>query len=269
MKPIQYSFFKNNKEIKKDVKEDMQHSWKGAILTVSITKIIPKLIMFILFVLFVFGTFYKKMYSKFQVASWVELEKLNFFQQLFKDLEWTMNAKLQLIIALVVMFLIYVPLKYGCERYFLLSAKTQHADLIEMFSGFKMYFKVLSIELQKIWMILVSLILVYIVIVWNKQNFISSSLLVISAIFFLLGIIKIYYSKMVHKVLADNPEIEADDAFEKSKKLMGNKRIFAYISLNASYYPLYLLSILTLFVLDFKFAACNESANAFFYLDLL
>lgn len=270
MKPIQYSFFKNNKQLKTDAKEDLQHSWKDAILATTVAKIIPLVLIFITTLFLVVSLFYFTWYKNLGAKYWKDT--LSFGQKLFIGLQWTANARVGLLMFLILLIGVYLPLKYGMERYFLLSAKNEtKVEFNEIFTGFKKYLKILGLEFQRQWPNLIAFTSLYIVFRFfnlERLNFLSITLLIIFAGFFLIGLYRNYKTKMVVRTYIENPELDNDDIFEKAKKLM-SKRILSYIWLRLSFLPLDLLSILTLGVLDFKFQAYKESATAFYYLDLL
>ena len=270
MKPIQYSFFKNSKSIKEEAKDDILHSWKDAVLVTTVTKIIPKLIMFFTLVFLGIGLFWMKWYDAWGVRKW----KLpyNFWQNFYVGLKWTHTFRIWILLLLIVLVLAYIPLKYGCERYFLLSAKNEDkVEIKEMFAGFKKIFKVWGIEFQRHWLTLIGLVSLYILLRFfdiSNLNFLSTIFLVVFAVFFGLGIFRGYKTKMVYRLEVENPVSETDDLFTKSSLLM-SKRVVPYIILHLTFVPFHLLAILTLFIWDFKLLALKESSDAFYYLDLL
>ena len=269
MKPIQYNFFSSYSELKNDAKDDLQTSMKDAVIVNFISKILPKLVLFFSTVFLVISLFWLKLYSKWDAKRWTE--PYDWAQKFFLDLKWTVNARTLLIIIILLVIAVYIPLRYGSERYFLLSAKNEDkVEIKEVFSGFKIYFKIFFIELQREWINVIAVIALYITLRFfdvTNLNFLSRSLLIISSVGLILGTIHSYKAKMVLRIEVENPEMTSDEMFELSKKLM-DKRILSYIGLNLSFIPLQLLSIITLFIWDLKILTIKESSDAFFYLDL-
>lgn len=271
MKPIQYSFFKTRKEIKDEANEDLSHSWKEAVLVNVITKIIPKLLILLVSAFIFVGLFWEKWYKDLGAKRWIE--PYSWQQKFYLNLRWTESARGWLIVLLVVLVLVYIPLRYGKERYFLLSAQNdEQVEFKEIFSGFKKIFKILGIEFQRQWPNLISVISFYLLFRFftskNSSNILSTLLLIVAVVFLLIGLWHCYRLKMAFRIEVDNPEMDSDDICEKSVKLM-DKRIISYILLYISFVPFLLLGILTIFIWDLKLSTQIESSNAFFYLDLL
>ena len=272
MKPIQYNFFRTSKELREQAGEDLQHSWKNAVIVTFLSKIIPDILILIVSVLLFISTMYNRWYEDWKAKTWLE-ESYTFGQKLFKvDLMWTKNAKAILILILIALLLIYVPLKYGKESYFLLNAKNEDKVGIKtMFSGFKKYFKVLMMELQIQWANIVGVVSGYIALSTyarsGKFDFLTIMFAVISGIFIIIGFYHGNRSKMARMVEIENPDMENDELFELSSKYM-DKRIFSQILLHLSFIPFFIIGIFTLFIYDLKVSAQKQSADAFFYLDL-
>ena len=269
MKPIQYNFFSSYKKLKEDAKDDLQSSMKDAVIVNFLSKILPKLMIFFTTVFLVISLFWTKLFTKWDAKRWTK--PYDWAQSLFLNFKWTVDARTLLVFILIALFLIYIPLKYGSERYFLLSAKNEDkVEISEVFAGFKKYFKIFFIELQREWINIIAIIVLYITLRFfdiTNLNFLSRMLLIIASVCIILGLIHSYKGKMVMRVEVENPEMASDELFEISKRLM-DKRIFSYIGLNLSFIPLQLLSIVTLFIWDLKILAIKESSNAFFYIDL-
>lgn len=110
-----------------------------------------------------------------------------------------------------------------------------------------------------------------------KKCFLNSLLLYIinnififlwSLLFIIPGIIKSYSYSMSYYILADNPDMDANDARKQSMKLMqGNKwRLFC---LDFSFIGWGLLCILTFGILSFWITPYQQTAHAAFYQSLI
>ena len=137
------------------------------------------------------------------------------------------------------------PLKVGCDRFFLINQE-ENATLSEILHAF-------------------------------KNNYINSSLglflsdLLIGlgyCIFFIPGLILSYSYRMVPYILADEPGIGAVDALKKSRAMMkGNK--WACFVYDLSYIGWYLLTVLTLGILNFFYVAPYKyNADAALYKEI-
>ena len=130
-----------------------------------------------------------------------------------------------LTIVLIISFFVFAPLQVGAERFFVVS-HYQKARLSELGYAFShSYLKVVkTIFFKALYTTLWSLLLV------------------------IPGIIKSYEYRMIPYILADDPEISTEEAFDMSKRMMdGNK--WAVFVLDLSFLGWVLLSILTLGIL--------------------
>lgn len=145
----------------------------------------------------------------------------------------------------VALFLITGPLALGYTVLALHVIRAKEARVENLFSGFRNFGAAF----------LVNLINGIFIFLW-------------SLLLFIPGIIKTYSYRMSYYVLADNPEISANEARKRSMQIMrGNKwRLFC---LDFSFIGWWLLTVLTLGILSFWIQPYKESACAAFYSRLI
>lgn len=145
----------------------------------------------------------------------------------------------------VAVLLISGPFMLGLSTASLEVSEGKHTSFNKLFSGFKQFGAAFPL------MILISIF-----------TFLWSLLLIIP------GIIKAYSYSMSWFVLADRPDLTANEARKRSMYLMkGHKwRLFC---LDFSFIGWYLLSILTLGILSFWVLPYHMTARAEFYQELL
>lgn len=145
----------------------------------------------------------------------------------------------------VAVLLISGPFMLGLSKASLEVSEGKHTSFNKLFSGFKQFGTAFPL------MILISIF-----------TFLWSLLLIIP------GIIKAYSYSMSWFVLADRPDLTANEARKRSMYLMkGHKwRLFC---LDFSFIGWYLLSILTLGILSFWVMPYHLTARAEFYQELL
>ena len=149
------------------------------------------------------------------------------------------------VIGVIISALVGGPLGLGVSECFLKLVREQRVEIGNMFDGFKNFVK--GFVLQLINTIFIAL--------W-------------SLLFVIPGIIKAYSYSMSFYILADNPEMDANDARKKSMEMMrGYKwRLFC---LDLSFIGWYILCILTLGILTLWISPYHNAARAEFYQNLL
>ena len=145
----------------------------------------------------------------------------------------------------VAVLLISGPFMLGLSKASLEVSEGKHTSFNKLFSGFKQFGTAFPL------MILISIF----TFLW-------------SLLFVIPGIIKTYSYSMSWFVLADRPDLTANEARKRSMYLMkGHKwRLFC---LDFSFIGWYLLSILTLGILSFWVMPYHLTARAEFYQELL
>ncbi|MBD5631906.1 MAG: DUF975 family protein [Clostridia bacterium] len=143
-------------------------------------------------------------------------------------------------------FIVQGPLDLG---YYLMTAnviREKDVELEQLFEGFKNCF------LNALLLYILNGIFVFL---W-------------SLLFIIPGIIKSYSYSMSYYILADNPDMDANDARKQSMKLMhGNKwRLFC---LDFSFIGWGLLCVLTFGILSFWVTPYQQTAHAAFYQSLI
>ena len=144
---------------------------------------------------------------------------------------------------ILVLALLFIPLKWGYQILFLRNIREKHMDLKALISGYNDFFRITgTVFLQAIYSYLWSLLLI------------------------LPGIIKSYSYAMTPYILHDDPEIQYDYAIEKSMAMMkgSKKRLFC---LDLSFIGWYLLGIVTVIGMLWVYPY-HMAARAAFYEDL-
>ncbi len=137
--------------------------------------------------------------------------------------------------------LIAGPLNLGLSECYLKLVRGQNVEIVNMFDGFKNFLRAFLLQLVN--GIFIAL--------W-------------SLLFVIPGIIKSYAYSMSFYILADNPEIDFNDARKKSIEMMnGNK--WKLFCLDFSFIGWYILCILTLGILSLWVTPYHNAARAEFY----
>ena len=146
------------------------------------------------------------------------------------------------LITLVVAIFVLNPLEIGCRRY-LISARQAPGDLALVGFGFKYsYMNIVTIQFLR-----------------NLFIFLWSLLLVIP------GIIKSYEYRMIPYILAENPSMDYQTAFARSKSMMMGEKWNAFV-LDLSFIGWHILGILTCGALSvFYVVPYQISTNAELY----
>lgn len=125
------------------------------------------------------------------------------------------------VIGLVVWIFVLSPLEIGCRRFFLFS-RVQKTELNELGFGFThCYSNIVKVQFLR-----------------RLYTFLWSLLFVIP------GIIKAYEYRMIPFLLAENPELSAEEAFRISRELMDGEKWNAFV-LDLSFLGWIFLSIFT------------------------
>ncbi len=148
-------------------------------------------------------------------------------------------------VSTVAVLLISGPFMLGLSTASLEVSEGKHTSFNKLFSGFKQFGTAFPL------MILISIF-----------TFLWSLLLVIP------GIIKTYSYSMSWFVLADRPDLTANEARKRSMYLMQGRK-WRLFCLDFSFIGWYILSILTLGILSFWVMPYHLTARAEFYQELL
>ena len=271
MKPIQYSFFKSNDELKKNVKDDLMNSWKEANIVTAITKFIPGLIFSFVLILIFISLFYTSWYISLGAKKW-DIDTINNAKKFFLWLKWTVDARFKLYLLAILIYVLSNPLKVGCENYFLQSAKnTNTLQIKDVFKFYKQFFKIASIDFRRKFFMFIGIVVFIFdveVIYPASLDLLLSTFFLIGLSFVVIGVVNVLNSAVVYQVYLENPDLPRYEIFQKTKLLM-NDRILAYTKLMLSFIGWDLLSIFTLFILSLRVSSYKASTKSYFYLDLL
>lgn len=129
---------------------------------------------------------------------------------------------LAILFSIAISVFLFNPLAVGCYKFFSSSAETPHKNMAPVGIAFKK---------GNYWGIVKTMFLK------NLYIFLWSLLLVIP------GIIKFYAYRMVQYIMADNPEMDANEAITLSRKMMDGEKWNAFV-LDLSFIGWYLLGAL-------------------------
>lgn len=146
-----------------------------------------------------------------------------------------------IIVSIVVGIFVRGALEVGCRKFFMENGREHDPAAGIMFDGFKYGY------LHNTW------------IMFLKGLYTG----LWSLLFIIPGIVKAYEYRMVPYILADNPDIDAKEAFARSKEMMMGYKGFAF-GLDASFIGWWIVELLTLgiaglfWVNPYYFSACAE-----------
>ncbi|MCL2717196.1 MAG: DUF975 family protein [Lachnospiraceae bacterium] len=146
------------------------------------------------------------------------------------------------ILILVISLFLLKPLEVGCRRYFI-SARSAPGDLSLLGLGFKnSYMNIV------------------------KTQFLRSLFIFLWSLLFLIpGIIKFYEYRMMTYILAENPGLDSNEVFARSKAMMTGDKWNAFV-LDLSFIGWHILGALTCFALTvFYTFPYQQSTNAELY----
>jgi len=160
------------------------------------------------------------------------------------DFAWPLAGLAIGVILVILLFVVGIgvflfnPLAVGCYKFFSTSAETPHKSFAPLGVAFKQ---------GNYWGIVAGMFLM------QLYAFLWTLLLIIP------GIIKAYAYRMVPYILADNPQMEANEAITLSRKMMDGEKWEAFV-LDLSFIGWYLLGLLAccigiIFVNPYKFSA--------------
>lgn len=139
--------------------------------------------------------------------------------------------------------LLVVPLSVGIIKYFLMFSKSQKPDIVNLFDGYKHSFD--------------NSILASILV--NVYTFLWTLLLIVP------GIIKKYAYSMTFFIIADEPNISANEAIKKSEAMMKGYK-WNYFLLQLSFIGWSLLAIFTCGIGFLWLTPYMQTASSHFYL---
>ncbi len=147
-----------------------------------------------------------------------------------------------IVIALVVAIFVFNPLYVGSQAFFVKNLNMK-ADISEVGRGFDRNYKNV----------------VYVMFKYNLFLFLWSLLFVIP------GIYKAYEYRMIPYLLAENPNMPEQEAFQRSRDMMNGQKWNAFV-LDLSFIGWHILGILTFGILEvFYIAPYQEMTNAALY----
>ncbi len=142
-----------------------------------------------------------------------------------------------MIIAILISLFLFSPVEVGCERYFIIN-RVQDANLGEMGHTFSNgYINVVKTMFLK-----------------NLFTLLWSLLLIIP------GIIKAYEYRMIPYILAENPNMDSDEAFRLSKEMMDGEKWNAFVY-DLSFIGWYILSAFTAGILAVFYVAPYKACS--------
>ena len=131
-----------------------------------------------------------------------------------------------IIVSVILKIFVKSPLEVGCQKYFINTGKGKIDDLNVVLSGFKKenYKNIIKVMFLK-----------------NLYIFFWSLLFIIP------GIVKSYSYRFVPYILAENPDMSADEAILLSRNITNGEKLNMWI-LDLSFIGWYLLGMLALFI---------------------
>ena len=145
-----------------------------------------------------------------------------------------------IIIGLVIKALILNPIQVGCQRFFIMNRVSEKADLGHLAYGFKSNWKNLA-----------------------KTMFIKDIYLLLWSLLFIIpGIIKSYSYRLVPYILAENPNMDSNEAITLSRQMMNGNKMKAFLY-DLSFIGWIILSIFTCLILHVfyvgPYKACSDA----------
>lgn len=133
-----------------------------------------------------------------------------------------MVVAVAMVIGLVLKICVFNPLEVGCQRFFIVNRVTEHAQINNVAFGFKSNWKNIV----------------------KTMFFTHLYLFLWSCLCFIPGIIKGYSYRLVPYILAENPDMDTNEAITLSRSMMNGQKMNAFV-FDLSFIGWYLLSVLT------------------------
>lgn len=145
----------------------------------------------------------------------------------WEDIAWIVYTALIIaIVAMLISIFVFAPIRVGCRRWYLLN-RTTKPDISEVIFGFKNGYTNIV-----------------------KTKFLMNLFIALwSMLFVIPGIIKSYEYRMIPYLLAENPNMDYREAFDRSRTLMNGNKWDAFV-LDMSFFGWYLLSLFTLGIIN-------------------